>query len=117
MSFSLVRYSVVELHESPLFWLCIFLIGGACFCFDLAFELLRFTYEKTGSDFIREFISAKKINKDYNLNKQIHVTDQDIIKIREFIEPIRIKYANIEKLQDEKLNNEREKVLKKLRDQ
>jgi hypothetical protein len=68
MSFSLVRYSVVELNESPLFWLCIFLIGGACFCFDLAFELLRFTYEKTGSDFIREFISAKKINKDYNLN-------------------------------------------------
>jgi hypothetical protein len=54
---------------SPLFWLSIFLIGGACFCFDLAFELLRFSYEKTGPDFVREFIKRKKCEKDYNKNK------------------------------------------------
>ena len=69
LPFSLVRYSIVELNMSPLFWLSIFLIGGACFCFDLAFELLRFSYEKTGPDFVREFIKRKKCEKDYNKNK------------------------------------------------
>lgn len=53
---SLVRYSVVYLHMSPLFWFTVLLIGGASFCGDILIEFLRLKYYKTGSDYIREFL-------------------------------------------------------------
>lgn len=56
---SLVRYSVVQLHKSPLFWLTMLLVGGTAFCGDLAIEFFRMRYFKNGSDYVREFLTKK----------------------------------------------------------
>jgi len=56
---SLVRYSVIALHSSPLFWLTLFLVGGAMFLSDLAIEYLRLEYNKNGSDYVRILLQKK----------------------------------------------------------
>ena len=53
---SLVRYSVVQIHQSGLFYLTILLVGGSCFLCDLLIETIRVSYFKNASDYVREMI-------------------------------------------------------------
>ena len=50
---SLVQYSVVQLHRSPIFWLTLLLTGGLLFCVDLLIEYLRFNNASNSSDYAR----------------------------------------------------------------
>lgn len=53
---SKVRYSVVQVHLSPLFYLTVFLVGMSCFLCDLLIETIRFDHFKNASDFVREMM-------------------------------------------------------------
>ena len=74
-SLSVVRYSVVALHESPLFYLTVGLIGGFVFCLDIAIEYFRITYNKNGSDYVREFMKKKKYEGWNDLDVEIKVSE------------------------------------------
>jgi H+/Cl- antiporter ClcA len=54
---SLVQYTVVELHRTPLFWLVLLLIGGLLFCGDLMIEYWRFNNAASGSDYVRLYLT------------------------------------------------------------
>ena len=78
---SKVRYSVIELHRTPLFWLIIFVIGGLCFCSDLLVEYLRFNNSTNGSDYVRVFLTEKNKNTyiDEDINLNIIIKEEDLL--------------------------------------
>ena len=50
---SKVIHSVIETHMSPLFWLCILLIGGSVMLSDLVLEYVRMQSFRNASDYLR----------------------------------------------------------------
>ena len=68
---SRMRHSIVVIHQSPLFYLTILLCGGFLFLVDYGIEFYRFTFYKTGSDYVRELMENKK-NQGFNdLDKEV----------------------------------------------
>jgi len=50
-----VRYSIIALHESPLFWLTLILVAGMTFLGDVAIAYVKMEWFKDGSDYVRAF--------------------------------------------------------------
>lgn len=93
MPFSTVRHSVLTTHYSPLFWLTVLLCGGFAFCGDCLIEFIRITYYKSGSDYVREFVQKKRVEKPEG---EIEVTQQDMAEIEEFMKDIREEYRKLD---------------------
>jgi hypothetical protein len=74
---SRVRYSIIEVHSSPLFYLIVLFVGGTCFLLDYLYEVYRYTYRTNGSDYVRQLIK-KKQGKGFNDLKQgVSITEED----------------------------------------
>jgi phospholipid-transporting ATPase len=53
---SRVQYTIIQIHQSPLFFLTVFLVGSSMFLVDYAFEFIRYNYYPTASDFLRDLV-------------------------------------------------------------
>ena len=84
-----VRHTVTALHESPLFWLTLILVGGTTFVGDVGLEYARITFYKDGSDYVREFMKGKRADGWNDLPMEVKVTDDDMYKMETFMSPIK----------------------------
>ena len=104
---SLVRHSVVALHESPLFWFTLILVSGTTFLGDVALEYLRITFFKDGSDYVREFMKRKRGDGWNDDQVEVTVTDQDLYEINTFMEAIKIYHRENDLKREKYLDNVR----------
>ena len=107
---SLVRYSVVQLHKSPLFWLCLFLIGAASFLGDMAYEFFRLRYFKTCSDYVRELLQSRA-GLCVRPGGSVDISEADVQALKEFMEPIKTHYRVKDKMKEDKLTKLRNRYL------
>jgi len=103
---SLVRYSVVQLHQSPLFWLSIMLVGGTAFCGDMAIEFFRMHYFKNASDYVRELLESKE-GMHVESGGNVEITDTDIEELKAFMVPINKHYRDKDKRREARLQKKR----------
>ena len=70
MSISKTYVTVLQLHNSPQFYLTVFLCVGTCFIVDLFITSFKFNFLTTPTDFLRTMVAqGKKINnhlKEFN---------------------------------------------------
>ena len=86
---SLIGGSVGMIHQSPLFWLTIILVGGTTFAFDVMIEYVRFEYFTNGSDYARAFLREKLGGGWIKNDASFEFTKNDFDKINKFMEPIK----------------------------
>ena len=99
---SKVRYSVVQVNQSPIFYLTLFLVGTSCFLTDLLIEQIRFDYFKNASDYVREMMRVVRNQGEKHIIG-LETDEDEMLKIsgiQQFMEPIE-KSIRIEQLQRE----------------
>ena len=82
---------VALLHNSPLFWLTVFLTGSICYIVDLLIEYYRFNINRNGSDYVRKLVDDK-IGESMNPERNVGITPEDLNELNIFMKPIKRKY-------------------------
>lgn len=60
MTFDKTYATVVMLHQTPIFYLTVFLCAGAAFCIDFFLAAIDFNLLTTPSDYLRKLVKNKQ---------------------------------------------------------
>ena len=88
---SRVRYSVIQVHLSPVFYITLFLVGMSCFLGDILMEFFRLEYNKNASDFLRTMIKHFRHMGIKGSIRELEIEDDEIMEasgIKDFMKPI-----------------------------
>lgn len=85
---SQVRYTIIETHKAPLFYLCILLIGGTVYEIESALNFFTYVFKPNGSDIARSLVHEKKGAGFNDLTQEIKITEEEYRQFDEKMKPI-----------------------------
>lgn len=87
-----ISEALVPLHGASIFWLTLFLLVGTVFVAEVGMEHYRMTYHMNGSDWVRAFMKEKNGHGWNDENVDLVVTEDDLKRINDFMQPIHAKH-------------------------